>query len=385
MATTERPKAAPPRNGALAERTITDLLKTEDIGKRFERYAPTKDIGRAIHTSMILAVQQSPQLMLAPQLKLLQAAFGLCRLGLEINTPRQHAYVIPFKGREKVEGQWRDVILPQVVVGYRGYVHLALGSGKAISIGGNVVDEGDVFDYQFGAGAERSFLKHKFGPERDEERGKPIFAYCTVDLKDGSTFDVMSWPSVIRIRDRSQGYESALKQGTDSNAYLKNPWNTDPRQMGIKTVIRRKSKTLDLSPSLDMAVRLDEMAERGEVDYGTALDLDPSEWKSMGVDAEVEREEERKPAETKSDAAKEEKPAGDKPAANGRADDPPPPEDPRAAQGTKPKATRKAAEPKGEAQQASGTTNGAGAQPERTAAPPTGNAPPPPEADDFNW
>lgn len=289
------------------QRPFLEIMRSEAAAKRFSAFAPSPEIGKAIHTSMILALQNEPKLLKAPPLKLLASCFGLCRLGLEINTPRQHAFLLPFNGRAKnALGVWVDVILPQVVVGYRGFIHLAHLSGKLVGIGGNVAVPGDDFDYEFGTS---EFLRHRFGPERVEEKADvvPTFAYMTASFKDGMTFDVMSWASVMRIRNESPGYISALKQGTDSIAFTKNPWSTSSWQMGVKTVIRRKSKTMDLSPALDRATMMDEMGERGEADYGSLLDLDPAEWQIEGITDEPTGDQHQvKTPETKDEGKKTE-------------------------------------------------------------------------------
>lgn len=326
-----KPKLAEPRQDAQPGRSLSglktvDLMKTDAMIQRFSSYAPPGIDFRPLHASAALAIAASRDLQKAEGLTLIQAMMGVTRLGLEINSPLGHAYLIPFEMNGKMT--------IQVVIGYRGYVELAFRSGHLITIGGDVATvpewEGKLFQFQKGT---EPFLRHTFPPTRIEDEDAPAFAYAVAQLKDGSKFDVMPWAAIQRIKGGSQGYSYAKSRGEASAAYRKNPWVAHEWQMGVKTVLRRLQKTMQLTPALALATALDEMGEEREIDFGSIVDIDPSQWRDMTDEAERTAEgkegeqhqvktpagkDEKKPApqaETKPDAkpaaTKKDEPSGD--------------------------------------------------------------------------
>jgi recombination protein RecT len=369
----DRPKAAPPRGGALAERSLIDLFKTDQVGRRFERYAPSPEIGRAVHTSALLTLQRDWEVFQhANRLQVMQAMFGYARLGLEINTPRQYAYLIAFRTK--------DGVTIEQIIGYRGYLHLSRESGQLIDITGKVVTQQEIdlglFDYQFGTD---SFLRHKLGSDRSSRR---VYAYGVALLKGGvQKFDILPWEEIDRIRDGSSGFQHARSKGLGSIAYQKNPWVAHTDEMAVKTVFRRMSKTLDISGRFDMAVALEEASERGETNYGAILDLDPNEWRIGGLEEEVEQEgERRKQAEQRQQtAAAPQQGAPAQPKAAPRQKAPQAEAAPQESAGSKP-AEAPAEPPREEPKREEPVRKAA---PPRQAAPADDEPPPPQSADDY--
>jgi recombination protein RecT len=99
-------------------------------------------VQRLMQTIMI-SCERLPKLFECDRQSLFNAAMSAAVLGLEVDGVTGQAYLIPFKGKA------------QLVVGYKGYNTLAARSG--ITITGEVVREGDDFDYDLGEG----WVKHK--------------------------------------------------------------------------------------------------------------------------------------------------------------------------------------------------------------------------------
>jgi hypothetical protein len=95
-----------------------------------------------------------------------------------------------------------------------------------------------------------------------------------LDLKEignaEHAYVVLPWAQVVKIRDGSQGYQSAKKFGKlDSN-----PWATHEDAMAKKTAIRALSKYLPLSVEFSDAVQIDHDGG-AQVDYaGFAMNPD---------------------------------------------------------------------------------------------------------------
>jgi recombination protein RecT len=282
----DKPKIAQPRREAgraLADGAMLERMKTQQMIERFASYAPPGIDYHPLHASAVLAIAQEPKLQKAAPLMLVQTMMGVTRLGLEINSPLGHAYLIPFEMNGKV--------VIQVVIGYRGYIELAYRSGELIAIGGDVATmaewEKKLFTFQKGTDAH---LHHTFLPTRLEGEEEPAFAYAVAKMKDGEKFDVMPWAAIQRIKGGSQGFLYAKSQGEASKTFLKNPWVAHEWPMGVKTVLRRLTKTMRLTAALAQATALDEMGEEREIDFGAVVDLDPAQWRDMTDAGEKERE-----------------------------------------------------------------------------------------------
>jgi len=166
------------------------------------------------------------------------------QLGLEVNTPLGHAYLIARNGE--------CTFMP----GYQGMIELAYRTGKVEAIDAEVVREGDLFEWKLGTGRK---LVH-------EPTGNPdapiTHAYATAVIK-GSTvvrFKVLRMAEIIAARDAG-GF----------NPNRRSPWKTDFAAMAMKTAIRRLFKYLPKSPELSTAIAHDEAA-MGMRPFSTAVD-----------------------------------------------------------------------------------------------------------------
>ena len=129
---------------------------------------------------------------------------------------------------------------------FQGLAELAMRSGMVSFIHADKICEKDKFSWNIGVIEE-----HR--PDFRSDRGNAYAYYCHVKFKDGSSMDeIMTKSEVEAIRNRSNGYNYAKKCGKD------NPWITDFDEMAKKTVFRRVSKWLPLSPELVSAVEEDD-------------------------------------------------------------------------------------------------------------------------------
>ena len=141
----------------------------------------------------------------------------------------------------KKDGSYDVTLLPM----FQGLAELAMRSGLISNIHADKVCENDDFDWDTGE------IHHKI--DFRKSRGTVYAYYCIVRFKDGSIkTETMSMDEVNAIRDRSSAYQAFKKYGKTC------PWNTDPDEMGKKTVFRRCSKWLPLSPELQSAIEADD-------------------------------------------------------------------------------------------------------------------------------
>lgn len=164
--------------------------------------------------------------------KSLAEAFMKCaELGIEPDGRR--AYLIPYKNKVTL------------IFDYKGIVELAMRSGQISNVHADKVCEHDEFEYDIG-----EIKKHRI--DFKNPRGEAYAYYAVITFKDGSRkTEVMSRIEVDEIKKRSSAWGAWLqykKQG---------PWNTDYDEMAKKTVFKRASKWLPLSPEAKQAIDLD--------------------------------------------------------------------------------------------------------------------------------
>lgn len=179
----------------------------------------------------ILATTKTPKLLQCDQGSFFNALLTLSQYGLEPDGRRAH--LIPFENRK------RNVTECQLIIDYKGLAELAMRSGVVSNIHADIVCENDEFDYDCG-----ELKRHKI--DFRKPRGAVYAVYCVCRFKDGTQkTDVMTIDEVDVIRKRSRA---------GSNG----PWATDYNEMAKKTVFRRLSKWLPLSPEFRDAIDHDD-------------------------------------------------------------------------------------------------------------------------------
>ena len=170
------------------------------------------------------------------QASVLSAFMRCAEMGLEPDGRRAAISCYRKKG-----GGYDVTLLPM----FQGLAELAMRSGLISNIHADKVCENDVFDWNTGE------ITHKI--DFRKPRGEAYAYYCIVRFKDGSIkTETMSKDEVNAIRDRSNAYKAYKQYGASC------PWVTDPDEMGKKTVFRRCSKWLPLSPELQSAIDVDD-------------------------------------------------------------------------------------------------------------------------------
>ena len=221
-------------------RTVRHMLTVskEQIEMALPKHIQADRLIRVAMTS----IQRTPKLLDCDQKSLLAAIMQSAQLGLMPDGVLGEAYLIPFKDQV------------QFIIGYRGLLSLARRSGEIVSMAAHCVHKNDVFEFEYGLDEK---LRHV--PNMLEDRGDLVAVYAVAKLRDGGyAVEVMSRKDVEKIRDRSQGYKSAIQYKKD------HPWITDFDQMARKTVLRRLSKYLPVSVEMLEAIAVDESTELGK-------------------------------------------------------------------------------------------------------------------------
>lgn len=178
----------------------------------------------------LTACLKTPQLLKCSRESLLSCMIQCSQFGLEPDG--RHAHLIPYK----------DACT--LIIDYKGLIALAKRSGEIRDIGAMIVKEKDEFDWVNGVVTHRIDWRNP--------RGESQCVYSYVEGTDGvRSYEVMTMDEVKAVRGRSKSANSG-------------PWVTDFDEMAKKTVIRRHSKRLTLSPEFMDAVTADDDDYRAE-------------------------------------------------------------------------------------------------------------------------
>lgn len=212
----------------------------------------------------VTCIKKNSKLILALQTKegkksLAEAFMKCAELGIEPDGRR--AYLIPYKN---------DV---QLIIDYKGIAELAMRSGMISNIHADKVCENDDFEYNIG-----EITTHRI--DFRKPRGEAYAYYSIVTFKDGTKkCEVMSKDEIDAIKKRSKAWESYETYGKIC------PWVTDYDEMAKKTVFKRLSKWLPLSPELQKGIDIDneeyEMPKQPQQGYVEA------DYEALPLDDEI--------------------------------------------------------------------------------------------------
>jgi recombination protein RecT len=228
------------------ERSVaSDLVIFEEtlkpLAPRFEQALGNAMPVARLMRSIMVSVERNPDLLVkADRQSLLNASMSAACLALEVDGVTGQAYFIPFKGKA------------QLVIGYKGMN--TLGARSGFSIQGEIVREGDAFDYELG---DKGFVKHK--PKLGN--GGPILAAWAT----ASSLHRPALVSVLGIDDIM-----AIKQKSPGGSRSDSPWMDMMigfPAMAAKSAKRRLSRAMPLNadPRFHLAAAMEEtFEERGK-------------------------------------------------------------------------------------------------------------------------
>jgi recombination protein RecT len=209
-------------------RTLKNLLSEDNVKNQFALALPKHLSADRFARVAITALTRTPKLQECTPESFMRCLLDLSALGIEPDGRRAH--LIPY-GKECT-----------LILDYKGIAELVMRSGTVTSIHADKVCENDEFVVNRGK-IERHVVDYK------APRGNAYAFYVIVTFKDGSEkCEVMTRDEVEGIRKRSRAGQSG-------------PWVSDFDEMAKKTVFRRSSKWLPLSPEIQEAIRTDEERE----------------------------------------------------------------------------------------------------------------------------
>lgn len=201
----------------------------------------------------LTVIRQNRQLAQCEHASLMGALMICAQLGLEPGGPLGQAYLIPFR---------RECTF---IVGYKGYIALALRSGDIASVKATPVYDGDKFSWTLGLDET---LTHEPTSTVRDDAAKLTHVYAIARFRDKviePIFVVLTRAEVDSFRARSRAKDNG-------------PWVSDYVAMAQKTAVRRLATWLPMAVDVARASAVDERTvDRVHVDVDDFIDADGEE------------------------------------------------------------------------------------------------------------
>jgi len=259
--TAARPQLVAPATRETPPQSVADILNSAATAGKLAAVATKFLPAERLLRLAISAVRKTPLLAQCDPATFMGAIMSSSTLGLEPNTPQQLAYLIPYKARRNVRGDWVDVYECQFQIGYRGFIDLMYRQPYIVEVHSEAVRANDTFDAEKGT---TTFLRHK---KALVDRGDIVGSFCFTKLKDGQSFTVLDRDQIDKARSKSETFNALnrrLDDATSENDRKKaqaklneTPWVMWDDDMAAKTAIKKHGKALRLAPDVALAADID--------------------------------------------------------------------------------------------------------------------------------
>lgn len=213
------------------DNTLRSHIESAGFAEQIAKVLPAHLTPQRMVRVAVTAMLKNADLMKCTQTSFFNSMLTCSQFGIEPDG--RLAHLIPFANRKQGTTEC------QLIIDYKGLVALAHRSGRVSNIHADKVCVEDIFEYDKG-----QIIAHKI--DFRKPRGEAFAYYCIVKMKDGSEkCEVMQVSEVQAIRSRSRSASHG-------------PWVTDFDEMAKKTVFRRVSKWIELSPEFRDALDHDD-------------------------------------------------------------------------------------------------------------------------------
>ena len=262
-------------NGEMKRIGLSTYINHPDIKSMIAKTFQNPARERAFATSTVIALGNNPALAECTPISLITCA--LQGENLHLNPTTQDFYIVPFKDKKKG-------VVGTFIVGYKGYVRLALRSGKYRKIIVSEVKDGEFISW------DRFTEEFRYNPLPEEDRAfrRTVGYYAYFETLDGFT-KAMYW-TIEQMERHADRYSKAfsLKSYRDLQEdkipqqdlwKYSSFWYKDFDEMAKKTMIRQLlTKWGELTPELTQALESD----------GAAIENDSGTLKPVYIDTTAE-------------------------------------------------------------------------------------------------
>jgi len=222
---------------------MSAFLTQDAIRNRIDKMIGGKDGNRFI-SSIVSAVSTNPKLAECTNTTIFNAALLGESLRLSPSPQLGHFYLVPFDNKRQINGQWKKIKEAQFILGYKGYIQLAIRSGQYRKINVIAVKETELKKYDR---LEGEIELTPIVNEIDWENAKTIGYYAMFELSNGFRKGLY-WP-IEKMEAHADKYSTAFNleaykklQAGETLADMwkySSFWYTDFDGQAYKTMIRQ--------------------------------------------------------------------------------------------------------------------------------------------------
>jgi len=238
------------------KQTFSAFLTSDAIKNRVNQIVGSKDGPRFI-SSLVSAVSVNPTLAQCDHSSILSAALLGEALKLSPSPQLGQYYMVPFEDKERGK-------IAVFVLGYKGYIQLAIRSGYYKKINVLAIHEGEMNKYD----PLEEVIDVALIEDEEKREGTPVIGYYAMFEYHNGFRKTMYWSRKkmeAHALKYSKGYANDLKKGTSWTF-----WSKDFDGMAYKTMLRQLiSKWGIMSIEMQRAYESDSaiVAENGAVLY----------------------------------------------------------------------------------------------------------------------
>jgi recombination protein RecT len=236
-------------------KSLMHMLLDDKMQVEIQRALPEHlKASRMIRIAMT-ALRQTRNLHLCSAHTFFGALIQSSQLGLEVNTPLQHCWLIPRRNNkleQRLRAQGKNpppIYECTLMLGYQGMIELSMRTDRVAHITAMAVRDGDYFKRRHGL---RAVLDHEPSDAPDRESKELTYAWALAELKNGGK----PWVALSRPQIEARRARSATPN--------EGPWVTDYEAMACKSAIRALWKVLPKSSEMALVESLEVAADTGK-------------------------------------------------------------------------------------------------------------------------
>lgn len=201
------------------------------------------------------AIKRNPKIASCTLESVLGGMLQSVELGLDINSPFNYCFLIPFRNKKA------GIMEAQFVLGYTGIVEILYESERVLKVNSQLVYSNDEFEYEEGLDTH---LYHK--PAIKGNRGERVAAYTAIKLDNGEHIVLVVDKNQIDYIKRFSNNPELYNDDKDPTG---NMWKKAPVRNIMKYVPKKFNKKLERA--IDVDAKVISFGADGSVDEETPL------------------------------------------------------------------------------------------------------------------
>lgn len=210
--------------------SIAGYVSNEAVRESIRKVLPEKS-SEMFFPSIISAVQATPALKECTCQSIISAGVMGASLQLPPSPQLGYFHLVPYKTKKNISGKWVDIKEAQFILGYKGYVQLAIRTGQYKNIICNDVKDGEI---EYNPITEEITLHPILNPA-EREKAPVVGYFASFELVSG--FKKQMFCSTEEMKAHAKKYSIAYRYDLNSGK-KSSPWTTNFDAMAKKTMIR---------------------------------------------------------------------------------------------------------------------------------------------------